>query len=173
MNIIKLILALLVCTASTQAEDTSSVNSVMFTAPVGWHFAEAADLPKSVKVMVIGKGEKEFPPSVNLGTENYKGSLKQYVKRVKEINNSQGHSFKDLGTIKTSAGQASLSQVDSKTKWGETRMMHLILLKNETIYIMTAAALKEEFPKFYKDFFAAFRSLRFENTEITALDSKL
>ena len=139
--------------------------TIIFTPPEGWHFAESKDLPSSVKVMVIGKGAHEFPPSINLGTEIYKGTLKQYLKRIKEINASQGNEWKDLGMIRTPAGEGSLSQADSKTKWGEVRMMHVILNKDNTIYIMTAASLKEEFPKFYKDFFAAFRSLRFDEKE--------
>lgn len=140
----------------------NSQDKILFTPPNGWRFAESKDLPKSVKVMVVGQGNNEYPPSINLGTENYSGSLKDYLKRVKEINDSQGHEWKDLGTINVKAGEASLSQVDSKNKWGNVRMMHVILKKDNTIYIMTAASLKDEFPKFYKDFFAAFRSLRFD-----------
>jgi hypothetical protein len=46
------------------------------------------------------------------------------------------------------------------TQWGRVKMMHVILLKKGVIYILTAAALLEEFPKFYKDFFNSLRSLR-------------
>lgn len=133
---------------------------VMFTPPEGWQMADPKALPASVKIMVVGKGEREFPPSINLGTEKYSGTLKQYLKTVKAINDSQGTEWKDLGTIKTEAGDASLSQVDAKTQWGNVRTMHVILLRDGTIYIMTAAATKEEFPKYYKDFFNAMRSLR-------------
>jgi hypothetical protein len=135
--------------------------AILFTPPQGWKAVDPTLLTSSVKAMVIGKGAHEFPPSINLGTETYKGTLKQYLKRIKEINKSQGSEWKDLGTIRTEAGEASLSQVDRKTQWGDVRMMHVILNKNGTIYIMTAASLKEEFPKFYKDFFNALRSLRF------------
>jgi hypothetical protein len=134
--------------------------SVIFTPPKDWHLADMTAMPPSVQIMVVGKGSKEFPPSMNLATENYKGSLKQYLKIVKEINDSQGAEWKDLGTIRTEAGDASMSQVDSKSEWGEIRMMHVILIKNGTAYILTAAALKDEFPKFYKDFFTSMRSLR-------------
>jgi hypothetical protein len=134
--------------------------AVIFTPPEGWRVADAQALPASVKIMVVGKGAHEFPPSMNLGTENYTGTLKQYLKRIKEINYSQGLEWKDLGMIRTEAGDASLSQVDTKTQWGDVRMMHVILLKNETVYILTAASLKEEFPKFYKDFFKSLRSLK-------------
>lgn len=140
--------------------------TILFSPPLGWHFADAKDLPKSVKVMVVGKGSREFPPSINLGMEEFSGTLKQYLKRIKEINDSHGNVWKDLGTIQVQAGNASLSQVDSKTKWGEVRMMHVILLRDNVIYIMTAASSKDDFPKFYKDFFAAFRSLHFSQPSI-------
>ena len=134
--------------------------AVMFTPPKGWRYADNDQLPKSVKVMVVGKGQHEYPPTINLGTERYTGTLKQYLKIVKEINDSQGAEWKNLGSIRTQAGNGSLSQVDAKTEWGNVRMMHVILIKNGIVYIMTAAAFKDEFPKFYKDFFNAMRSLR-------------
>lgn len=143
------------------AQAAPDKESVLFTPPEGWRMAAAESLPPCVKAMVVGKGAFEFPPSINLGTETYSGNLKQYLKRIKDINASQGVDWKDLGTIRTEAGDASLSQVDTKTQWGEVRMMHVILLKDGTAYILTAAALKDEFAKFYKDFFNSLRSLRF------------
>ena len=147
--------------ASTQA-NTSSVEEgiIFFTPPLGWHLADAGVLPSHVKIMVVGKGPSAFPPSMNLSTEPYKGTLKQYLKVIKNMNDAQGYEWKDLGSIPTEAGKASLSQVDTKSQWGEVRLMHVILLKNNTIYILTASALKQDFPLFYKDFFAAMRSLR-------------
>jgi hypothetical protein len=134
--------------------------SVIFTPPLGWSFADPKQLPKSVKIMVVGKGEYDYPPSINLGTENFKGTLKDYLKIVKSLNDAQGSEWKDLGKIRTAAGNASLSQVDMMTEWGKVRMMHVILVKSNMAYILTAASRKEEFSKFYKDFFASMRSLR-------------
>lgn len=147
--------------AEEPAKSFEQTEAVMFTPPSGWRMADAEALPPSVKIMVVGQGTHELPPSVSLGTENYKGTLKQYLKRVKEINMSKGNEWKDLGTIHTEAGDASLSQVDTKTEWGEVRMMHVMLNKEGTIYIMTASSLKEEFSRYYKDFFNSLRSLRF------------
>ncbi len=135
---------------------------LVLTAPEGWRSMEAKDLSPSVKMMVVGKGDYEFPPSINIGTEVYPGTLKAYLKRIKEINSSKGAEFKDLGTINIEAGVASLSQVDKKTEWGNVRMMHVIFKKDDTIYIATAAARREEFPTFYKSFFNALKSLKFE-----------
>ena len=147
--------------AQLSAQDTS--NTALFTPPEGWHLADPKMLPPSVKVMVVGSGTQAFPPSINLGMENYKGTLKNYLQIVKTINESQGATWKDLGKIKTQAGIASLSQVDMTTEWGDVRMMHTILQKEGTVYIMTGASLKDEFSQFSPQFLNSFRSLRFNN----------
>ncbi|CUI17283.1 conserved putative secreted protein [Candidatus Protochlamydia naegleriophila] len=133
---------------------------VLFTPPPGWRMADSKLLPERVRLMVVGQGPSAFPPSMNLSLEPYSGSLKEYLKIIKNMNDAQGFEWKDLGTIRTEAGTASLSQVDTKTEWGNVRLMHVILLKNGTIYILTASALKDEFSQFYKEFFASMRSLR-------------
>lgn len=142
----------------------SELTSVMFTPPPGWRLAEKSTLPKHVLAMVVGKGAKEYPPSMNLGYDPYKGSIKDYMKLIKEINASQGCELKDLGTIQTAAGVATLSQFDEKTSWGEVRQMHAILLKDGIAYILTASALKEEFSKFYQEFFKSMQTLNFVKT---------
>ncbi len=143
------------------ATTANEPGALLFTPPPGWNVADPKKLPRSVKVMIVGKGSSEYPPSLNLATENFDGTLKQYLAIIKEINDRSGAEWKDLGTIRTEAGDASLSQVDAKTKWGMERLMHVILLKEGTIYILTAAALKDEFPRYYKEFFASMRTLRF------------
>ncbi len=138
-------------------------NVVTFTPPAQWSFVSPDALPGRVRAMVIGKSSSSFPPSINVSSEPYKGTLKQYLKIVKNMNAAQGYDWKDLGTIQTQAGLASLSQVDTKTEWGTVRLMHVILVKNGTVYILTASALKEDFPKYYKDFFQSMKSLKIAN----------
>jgi len=149
---------------SQPAENITLSHNIIFTPPSGWRNSDNAALPKHVNIMVVGKGANEFPPSISLATEPYSGTMKQYLKVIKELNASKGQDWKDLGTIRTAAGNASLSQTDSKSQWGELRMMHVMLKKDGTVYILTAAALKDEFPKFYKEIFASLRSLRFDTT---------
>lgn len=185
------ILAFLGKLSSVEADQMNQISSeesslyVTFTPPKGWRSVNPKDLPKSVKFMVVGQGSQTFPPSINLGTESFSGTLKDYLNMIKEINSSQGAAWKDLGKIDTLAGQASLSQVDAETEWGHIRMMHVILIKAGTAYILTAAALKEEFPKYYKEFFASMKSLNFadnhndvianeeKKTELSKLQNKL
>lgn len=146
---------------------------VFFTPPEKWMMADPNNLPSRVRVMVIGKGPTNFPPSINLSWEPFSGTLKDYLKMVKNLNASQGYPWKDLGTIQTQAGTGSLSQVDTKTQWGEIRLMHVILKKNGNIYILTTSALKEEFSLFYKDFFAAMRSLKIAKDEYEMVSNSL
>lgn len=136
--------------------------TLIFTPPNGWHLADPKALPKSVHVMVVGSSSGNFPPSINLGSEEFSGTLQEYLIRVKAINKSQGSTWKDLGKIKTEAGEGSLSQVNKKTAFGEIKLMHVILKRDHTIYIMTASALKGEFSNYYSQFFEAFRSLKFQ-----------
>lgn len=146
-------------------DNASKPGAAVFNPPEGWHAAVKEALPPIVQIMVIGKGDSTFPPSLNLGVDPFKGTLKEYLANMKAINDAQNIEWKELGTITTQAGQASLSQVDMKSEWGELRMMHAVILKEGNAYVLTAAALKEEFPKFYKDFFTSMRSLRFNPNE--------
>lgn len=144
---------------------------VLFTPPNGWRQADTSLLPPHIKLMVIGKGPSAFPPSMNLNVQSFSGTLKQYLKIVKDTNESQGFEWKDLGTLRTEAGNASLSQFDHKSQWGTIRMMQVILIKNGMVYILSASALKDEFSLFYKDFFASMRSLRVSKTPIEMISS--
>jgi hypothetical protein len=143
-----------------QLAEKNSNDLVYFSPPLGWKIADSKLLPKSVKIMVIGESPSIFPPSMNLSIEPYQGSLKQYLKLIKNMDEARGNEWKDLGSIRTEAGTGSLSQVDEPSQWGVKRLMRVILLKNNTIYILTASALKNEFAQFYDQFFNAMRSLR-------------
>jgi hypothetical protein len=135
--------------------------AIMFSPPKNWQYVSADQLSEKVKVMVVGKSRKGYPPSINLGVEEYKGTLKDYLKLVKRINDEHGGEWKDLGMIRTPAGNASLSQLDTRTEWGWVRMMHVILVKDGAVYILTTASLRDEFASNYNDFFNTMRSLSF------------
>ncbi|GAB4237983.1 MAG: hypothetical protein Tsb0021_17770 [Chlamydiales bacterium] len=141
--------------------------AILFTPPENWRVVDPTTLPKTVKAMVVGKGKYELPPSINLGMHPYEGSLKDYLKMVKATNEAENIEWKDLGTIKTVEGLiASLSQAELKTQWGDLRELQVILKKDDMIYILTAAAIKEEFPQFYNTFFSAMKSLRFNRDTV-------
>lgn len=157
----------------TQGKLQSLPSSALFTPPKGWRFGDQKSLGQHVQIMVIGKGKNTYPPSINLATEKFTGTLKDYLKIVKKINDSEKIIWKDLGPIRTQAGNVNLSQIEMQTEWGQVKMMHAIIVRDQTAYIMTAAALKDEFPDYYKDFFSSIQSLRI-NKDLyeTVKDSK-
>lgn len=144
---------------SDQSKETPEQELVTFIPPKGWKSADLEKLPSVIKTMIVGTGKENFPPSITLAIEPFSGNLKDYLKIVKNINNSEKTEWKDLGKITTKAGSASLSQFDEKSNWGTTRTMTTILVQNGNAYILSATALKSEFATFYKDFFEAMRSL--------------
>lgn len=135
---------------------------VQFTPPPGWRFADVSNQLNKVRTMVVGTGKREVQPSMNLMVDSYPGTKKEFLKFAKALCETKGEHWKDLGTIQTEAGNASLLQVQSKTEWGDLQMLQVVLLKEGKVYILTAAALKEEFPQFYSDFFRSLRTLRIE-----------
>lgn len=162
-----LTIALIMNYGFIHATETNTQESLTFIPPSGWKMVDKSKLTPSVLAMVLGTSDTNFPPSINLAFQNESGTLKQFLKFVKQINEADGIEWKDLGTIRTQAGDASLSQLDLKTEWGVVREMQVIYVKDDVAYILTAAALKDEFPKFYKDFFASLRSLKVEKLEPT------
>jgi len=139
----------------------SSPSIAVFTSPKGWLVADKNALSPHIKIMVIGpKLQNEMPPTMNLMIEPYNDTLKSYLKSVKKINDSHGDAWKDLGTLKTKAGDASLSQVEIRSKWGGEKLMHAIIVKNGYAYVLTATAAKNEFGRFYQQFYNSLRSLQ-------------
>jgi hypothetical protein len=132
---------------------------VKLSLPIGWQLAEKNPTTPHVELMAVGVGKGSYPPSLNLMIEKYSGTMKQYLEMVKTYNKQQHSKWKDLGPLHTPSGNGQLSQLDFTGKWGDEHMMHLMILKDGYMYILTAAALKAEFADHYKEFFAAFRSM--------------
>lgn len=131
-----------------------------FTPPEGWEIADPSTLPPSVVISFFKKGVNGFCPSVNLAIEETDVSLAEYLKAVKAIHEQdRSNQWRTLGKVKTAAGLAQLTELDTKTGFGSLRILQAILLHEGRAYVMTAAALKEEISQYYKEFQAAFRSL--------------
>jgi len=151
-------------TLSAKAQSGESADlqgTVSLRPPSGWYrVQDSKKFPPHMQMMLVAKGSYKVPPSIYLCTEQYEGTLQDYLRIVKEINRSQGGEWKNLGMVPTSLGQASLSEATAVTQWGHMRMMHVILSHEGTIYILTGSALKEEFPKFYKIFYETLCSIQ-------------
>lgn len=130
-----------------------------FIPPKDWSVADPKLFAQSVQACFIGKNKKGFTPSVNLAVEKSDLSCAEYLKIVKQLHESdKGNRWRDLGHMNTRAGKARITEIDSKTEWGQIRMLQSILAKDGCVYILTAAALKEEFMDYYEDFEKVIRS---------------
>lgn len=155
MEVKKIILFLLFSTALSGAE------TCFFIPPKGWEIGNPEKLSPRVHIAFLGKSSSGLPPSVNLATEPVKISLEAYVEAVRKKHAADPNSrWRDLGTLKTSMGMGKLTEIESPTKVGKARIVQLIVVKDEIAYILTGAALKEEFSKYYKTFDQAFKSLQ-------------
>lgn len=107
------------------------------------------------------KKQEGLCPSINLAIEPTDVSQEDYVQAVQSIHeNHHADRWRRLGKIDCPAGSADLTELDMTTKHGPTRLLQLILVRDEKAYIMTAAATKKEIPIYYADFQNAFRSLQ-------------
>jgi hypothetical protein len=143
-----------------------------FNPPKDWLIADPALLSPRVQIGFICKTKKGFCPSLNMATEEVEVSLDEYLKAVKNIHEADHHNrWRKVGKILTRAGEAQLTEIDTKTQWGAVRLLQLILLKDHVAYVLTAAALKEDFAQFYKEFQSAFQSFTIVDDLFSAISS--
>ena len=71
--------------------------------------------------------------------------------------------------MNTPAGSARLTEIDSHSEWGPIRLLQLITIRDGTAYILTGAALKEEFSQFSQEFKKAFHSLNIASDLLEAI----
>lgn len=129
-----------------------------FTPPEGWLLAK----PQSdiIKIGFLHPGGHDFPPRITLATEENSGTLKQYVKAVKEIQSQDpSHkSWRDLGAIKAGPLQGRLIEMQSSSQAGDVKILQAFFVKNDTAYILTASLLKKEDPEIQTQILKTFQS---------------
>lgn len=142
-----------------------------FIPPSDWECADPSFLSSHVEVGFFGKGATSFHPSINLAIEEVGDiSLKEYVKIVKEIHQSdRATEWRDLGKFKTAAGTSQLTEITTQTRWGEIRMLQLLMVANKKAYVLTGAMAKEEFALFRNPIIKSFRSLSFTTSLIDSV----
>ncbi len=113
---------------------------------------DAKALSPRVLAGFVKKSKAGFCPSMNLSIEQVDLPLQKYVQQVKKLHEKDRTTrWRDLGTIKTRAGLGRLTEIDSKSKWGDVRMLQMILVKEGKAYILTTAAPKDDFATFYPE----------------------
>ncbi|MBI2812195.1 MAG: hypothetical protein HYX67_15385 [Candidatus Melainabacteria bacterium] len=155
---------------STTAVEEQVDQHCYFLPPEGWDIAAPETLSPKVKIAFFKKNNKGFCPTINLAVEETPVSSTEYLKAVKAIHEQdRANHWRALGKVRTAAGLAQLTEIDTTSEMGPIRLLQLILLKNGHAYILTAAALKEDFPDYYKVFQSAFRSLSLTSDLMSAI----
>jgi len=149
---------------SDQAQIAKEPGACHFNPPEGWEYLDTSPLSPLVKIMVRGKGGQSMPPSLNLAVEETDLTLDDYVKAIKQLHQFDRQSrWSILGKINTGR-EVVITQLDTKTKWGEARILQAILVHEGIAYVLTATAHKDEFTKFSGDFLKAIRSFTVNKT---------
>lgn len=131
-----------------------------FVPPSGWEIAQLKNPSPHVKIGFIGKGTGEFRPSINLAEEEVDVPLKEYVKAVKELQLADPTTkWRDLGKFQMQGGTGRLTEMTSISPWGEIKILQALFVAEDKAYILTAAVLKEDLPKFQSELLKSFRSL--------------
>ena len=139
-------------TVACYAEPDSSKVYSIFIPPPNWEMIDAKALSPKVVVGFVKKSKAGFCPSMNLSIEQVDLPLHKYIQEVKKLHEKDRTTrWRDLGSIKTESGLGRLTEIDSKSKWGDVRMLQMILVKEGKAYILTTAAPKEDFATFYPD----------------------
>jgi hypothetical protein len=141
-----------------------------FLPPKGWDIVDPRTLSPRVQISFFKKKSEGFCPSINLAIENVDISQSEYLKAVKNIQESdRANRWRHLGKVHTSGGVAELTEIDTQSDWGPVRMLQLILVKHGNAYVLTAAALKKEIPQLYREFQTAFRSLQITDDLVSCI----
>ncbi len=150
----KLLTLLLFCPLWIQA------SICYFQPPENWECINPKEISEHIQVGFLGKGKTEFRPSLNLAIEQVDLSLKAYVKIVREIHETEMNiPWRDLGEFTFRGGKGRLGEVTSQSPFGEVKMLQGILVKGGYAYILTGAALKDDFAENRADIIKALRSM--------------
>lgn len=150
-------------------------SSCFFTAPSGWQYVDTSSLPQTIKLFVRGKSESEVPPTLNLAVESTSLDLEHYLTAARNAYCSTGYAqWCQLGTIDTESGECRLTQIEQETEWGIVKIMQAIMVRNHTAYVLSASALKAEFPNYYEEFFQSIQSFTIKENplEMVKADDK-
>jgi len=131
-----------------------------FIPPDGWECAQPKNRGAPIQIGFVGKGKSDFHPSLNLATEAIDVSLKEYLKAVRTIHETEMNvKWRDLGPFTFRTGIGRLTEITSQCPMGEVKMLQGILIQDGTAYILTGAVLKEEFLDQQNAILSAMRSL--------------
>jgi hypothetical protein len=131
-----------------------------FVPPEGWECVQPKNLSSQVQIGFVGQAKSGFRPSLNLATEQVDVPLKEYIKAVREIHESEMKvKWRDLGAFSFRAGKGRLTEITSQSPYGEIKMLQGLFVEDGWAYILTGAVLRDEFGAMQKTLLAALHSL--------------
>ena len=127
--------------------------------PQDWELADPAVLSEQVEAGFLKKKATSFSPSINLAKEETTVSFDEYISAVRKRHlQAPSTKWKNVGTIDTMSGKGHLMQIDIAAKWGDVRLLQMVHLADGIAYILTAAALQEDYAEYLPIFQKIFRS---------------
>lgn len=134
--------------------------AVYFIPPDGWDCVQPPKPDRFFQIAFIGKGQSDFRPSLNLAIEEIDVPLKEYLKAVRKIHETEMKvEWRDLGAFTFNSGKGRLAEITTPSPIGAIKMLQGILVQGRYAYILTGAALKEEFSTWQKPLLNALHSL--------------
>lgn len=134
-----------------------------------WKLNDPKTLSKRTIIGFIGTKKSGFSPSINLTKETVSIPLKEYLEVVRKKCLEKKQSWKSLGTIETRSGKAALVAIETKTKFGEARLLQAILLHKKNAFILTACSLKKDFAQYMGIFKEMIHSMTITNDFFSAI----
>lgn len=131
----------------------------LFTPPDGWEIADPKTPAQRPIIGFVDKTRSGFRPSLHLTHEKTSLPMKEYLEVVKKNSLQKKRSWKELGTIETKSGKATMIEVEISTQFGKTRLLQALLRREEDLFILTAGATKKEFGKYATKIERAFSSM--------------
>ncbi len=123
----------------------------VFTPPKGWNLlSPQGDAPCIILTFV--SPSKSYPPSLSLAKEAYTGSTKSYLGAAKKLLKKDAAAFRELGTEKTKAGNATLFQMEYSTPHGLFSTLVAIYFSQTNAYTLSFAVKKDAFSLLVEDF---------------------
>jgi hypothetical protein len=140
-----------------------------FIPPKGWNIS-APTTASHVNIAFIENTQMHYPATINLATEKFNGTLKEYLSIIKKIHTTKPMTeWREAGAIQTRAGSAMLTEIDTKNAYGDIRLFQMIFLKDQIVYIVTTSALKKEYGKYIKTFEKAMSSFMITSDLLSVL----
>jgi hypothetical protein len=146
-------------------------NICYFVPPNNWQSSDPKKLSKYVSIGFVGKSKSPFKPSINLASEKTDATLKEYIKAIKNsYKNDKNATVREIGKLHTEIDEDTvLLEISKKSSFGDICLLQSVTKKNDDIFVLTGAVLKEELLKYKDDFFKAFKSIKITDNLIGEL----